>query len=287
MPSIPFKALRLGALSPFSKPIKYGKSKVSGSDLISYILHCRSGLMPGQPNLFAINYLTPPKLETSVISNTYIRSFQLQQKHFIRAPIGENYSESTLNKFTYEEYIPHDDEAYKLTILATYRQIFGNFHLMESEREIDLERKLRNGDLTVKEFIRRLAKSNFYKEHYFQSVTQQRFIELSFKHLLGRPPVDQIEIIRSIKLMHDEGFENYIDHLIDSSEYYQIFGDFIVPYQRCFDSPCGIKTSVFCNALKLNQSFATSDNAINYKSKENPGVSIMLNDLAECTTHPN
>ena len=51
----------------------------------------------------------------------------------------------------------------------------------------------------IRDFIRSLAKSQFYRTHYYENVNQQRFIELTFKHLLGRPPQSQEEIIKHNK----------------------------------------------------------------------------------------
>ena len=40
----------------------------------------------------------------------------------------------------------------------------------------------------MRDFVRGLAKSSFYKDRFFRSVAPQRGIELNFKHLLGRAP---------------------------------------------------------------------------------------------------
>ena len=105
-------------------------------------------------------------------------------------------------------------------------------------------------------------KSTFYKTHYFENVNQQRSIELIFKHILGRPPFNQEEIINSIEILSKEGLENHIDSLVDSNEYNQNFGEDTVPYQRCWNSPIGVKTSSFCNTIELSKGFARSDNTL-------------------------
>ena len=71
--------------------------------------------------------------------------------------------------FTFQEYAPFDDTSLDLAIIASYRQIFCNFKPMESERSIDAERRLRNGDITIREFIRTLANSEFYRYHFFEN----------------------------------------------------------------------------------------------------------------------
>jgi len=281
MSSIPFKALQMGALNLFSEKVAYGKSRVSGSKNVSYIMCSKSGVMPGQKNLFTSNHLTKPYLGAPVSANTYLRSFRVNQCNYLKNIQERYYCLKLDDEFTYDEYYPYDDEVYKITILASYRQIYGNLHAMESEKSIDLERRLRNGDITVKEFIRGLSKSVFYKKHYLDKVNQQRALELSYKHILGRPPIDQKEIIQSIEKMNQYGFDYYIDSLIDSKEYDDFFGDYIVPFQRCWNSPNGTKTSSFLNTARLTKGFAISDNSLNREAIElNHGGSILLKNLA-------
>ncbi len=55
-------------------------------------------------------------------------------------------------------------------IRAVYRQVLGNPHIMESERLTSSESRLRNGDISVRDFIREVAKSDFYRTRYFQSI---------------------------------------------------------------------------------------------------------------------
>ena len=164
--------------------------------------------------------------------------------------------------YRYTMFHPYSDDSLLIAINACYKQVFGNFNLMISERPVELERRLRNGDLPIREFIRQLAKSPFYRLHYFEQVSQLRCIELSFKHLLGRPPINREEINKQIKLIHDFGFNCHIDDLIDSAEYEEIFGSSIVPYERCWNSPSGIRTSTFINAIILKKAITTSDNTV-------------------------
>jgi phycoerythrin-associated linker protein len=76
-------------------------------------------------------------------------------------------------------------------IRAVYKQVLGNPHVMESERLTIAESKLCDGTITVREFVRAVAKSDFYRSRYFESCAPYRFVELNFKHLLGRAPLDQ------------------------------------------------------------------------------------------------
>lgn len=72
-------------------------------------------------------------------------------------------------------------------IWAAYRQIFGNDYVMNAERQTSSESLLRQGHIRVCDFVRALAMSELYKEKFFYSTQQVRFIELNFKHFLGIP----------------------------------------------------------------------------------------------------
>lgn len=52
-------------------------------------------------------------------------------------------------------------------IHAAYRQVFGNDHLMQSERLTSAESLLRQGDITVRDFVRILAQSELYRQKFF------------------------------------------------------------------------------------------------------------------------
>ena len=91
----------------------------------------------------------------------------------------------------FDQYNPDNAAALERVIAAAYRQVLGNLHPRESQRETSLEARLLNGEITVRDFVNGLAKSDFYKSNFFHSVGAQRGIELNFKHLLGRSPLNQ------------------------------------------------------------------------------------------------
>ena len=61
-------------------------------------------------------------------------------------------------------------------IHAAYRQVFGNAHIMESERVVSAESQLRGGNLSVRDFVRSLAKSAFYRSRFFDNCSRYRSI---------------------------------------------------------------------------------------------------------------
>lgn len=146
-------------------------------------------------------------------------------------------------------------------IRAIYKQVLGNPHIMESERLTTAESQFCNGTLTVREFVRAVAKSDFYRRRYFESCAPYRFIELNFKHILGRAPFDQAEISKHIQLCINEGYDAEIDSYIDSQEYQENFGDDVVPYYCGAKSQVGIKQVGYNRTLNLYQGYAGVDSA--------------------------
>ena len=169
----------------------------------------------------------------------------------------------------------------QMAIAAVYRQILGNDHLMNSERLTSAESLLADGSIPVREFVRAVAKSELYKAKFFYNNYHPRTIELSFKHLLGRAPYDEAEIVEHLDRYQNEGFEADIDSYIDSEEYVQNFGDNIVPYYRGFSTQRGQKTVGFTRMFQLYQGYANSDRA-----QGNTGSPRLTYDLARNIATP-
>jgi phycocyanin-associated rod linker protein len=146
-------------------------------------------------------------------------------------------------------------------IRAVYRQVLGNDYLMAFERLISAESLLRDRKVSVREFVRCVAKSELYKQKFFYSSFQTRVIELNYKHLLGRAPYDESEVIFHLDLYENEGYDAEIDSYIDSEEYQATFGENIVPYYRGFDFHTGARTVGFNRMFRLYRGYANSDRA--------------------------
>lgn len=148
----------------------------------------------------------------------------------------------------------------KVVIRAVYRQVLGNDYIMQSERLTSLESLLINGQLSVRDFVRAVAKSDLYKNKFLFSNFHTRVIELNFKHLLGRAPYDESEVIEHLDRYQTQGFEADIDSYIDSPEYDRYFGDAIVPYYRdLVTNGAGQRTVGFTRLFRLYRGYANSD----------------------------
>lgn len=161
------------------------------------------------------------------------------------------------------EWMPNASvEQQDLVIAAAYKQVFGNAHLMESERCQAAESQMRNGQITVLDFVRQLAKSERYRVLFFENYSNLRFIELNFKHLLGRSPETSNEISKHIQILNEEGFDAEIDSHIDSDEYFQAFGVAIVPYYRGYQTQVGKNITGFVHSFQLLRGASSSDKSI-------------------------
>ncbi|MCX5934441.1 MAG: phycobilisome rod-core linker polypeptide [Pseudanabaena sp. LacPavin_0818_WC45_MAG_42_6] len=147
-------------------------------------------------------------------------------------------------------------------IRAVYKQVLGNPHVMESERLISAESKLADRSITVREFVRAVAKSDFYRDRYFTSCAPYRFVELNFMHLLGRAPQDQTEVSAHIVRAVAEGYDAEIDSYVDSDEYQTAFGENVVPYNRGTSSTSNAKQIGYNRMFAIDRGAAQVDSAV-------------------------
>jgi len=126
-----------------------------------------------------------------------------------------------------------DPDASKVEVInAAYRQVMGNAYVMDSERQLVPESQFKLGEISVREFIRRIAKSELYQSRFFDACSRYRYIELAFRHLLGRAPASFQEMRVHAERLDTLGYEADIDSFLDSDEYQNTFGEYTVPYQR-------------------------------------------------------
>nr|YP_010196166.1 phycobilisome linker polypeptide [Gracilaria caudata]UAD83563.1 phycobilisome linker polypeptide [Gracilaria caudata] len=118
-------------------------------------------------------------------------------------------------------------------IKACYRQIF--------QRDIskayglnfkDLESQVKNGSLSIKEFIRCIGKSYIYRKQFVQPFVNSRVVELAFRHFLGRGISSLEEFQKYFAVLSSRGLDGLIDNMINSTEYADYFGEETVPYLR-------------------------------------------------------
>lgn len=118
-------------------------------------------------------------------------------------------------------------------IKAAYRQVF--------ERDItaiyafpgtEIESKLKGGQISMKEFVRRLGKSRLYLTLFYEPYSIARVIELAMRHFLGRGLSSLAEFQEYFAVITKGGLPKLVDTLVDSQEYSDYFGEETVPYLR-------------------------------------------------------
>ncbi|MEB3305988.1 MAG: phycobilisome rod-core linker polypeptide [Cyanobacteriota bacterium] len=159
-------------------------------------------------------------------------------------------------------------------IRAVYQQVLGRQYVMTSERLDGPESLFRRGYLSVREFVRQVAKSSLYKDRFFTSTNPYCFIELNFKHLLGRAPQNKAEMLHHFTILQEQGYDAEIDSYIDSAEYQTRFGEETVPYLHGWDYSAGQQGLQFSYMLQLTRGAAASikGDLSKNQSRLNPAV---------------
>jgi len=115
-------------------------------------------------------------------------------------------------------------------IEQAYRQIF--FHAFKVDREPMLEMQLRNGDITVRDFVRGLLLSRKFREGFYRCNSNYRVVEQVVGRVLGREVNGDQERIAWSIVIANQGLDGFVDTLINSAEYIENFGLDTVPFQR-------------------------------------------------------
>ncbi len=117
-------------------------------------------------------------------------------------------------------------------IQAAYLQVFHEQQMLKHNRQTYLESQLRNGHITVREFIRGLVTSGPFRTNNYNSNSNYRFVELCVHRLLGRDVHNERETQAWSIILATKGLNGFVDALLDGDEYSSNFGDDIVPFQR-------------------------------------------------------
>lgn len=158
------------------------------------------------------------------------------------------------------ERVPNlSEEELNTIIRAVYKQVLGNAYVMESEKAEIPESKFRNGELSVREFVRAIGKSNLYRSRFFETCPRYRFTELNYKHFLGRAPNSYDDMKAHSAILDAQGYEADIDSYLDSDEYQNAYGENFVPFYRGYKSQPGQTMVEFTHMFALLPGAAGSD----------------------------
>jgi phycobilisome rod-core linker protein len=123
-----------------------------------------------------------------------------------------------------------DREDQNFVIEAAYRQIF--FHAFRVDRDRTLESQLRDGQITVRDFIRSLCLSDTFTRSFYNLNSNYRVARHLVEKLLGRPTFGKAEEIAWSAVLMTRGVRGMVDDILNSQEYLENFGYDTVPYHR-------------------------------------------------------
>lgn len=123
-----------------------------------------------------------------------------------------------------------DSQDQKFLIEAAYRQIF--FCAFKADRDRTLESQLRDGQITVRDFIRSLCLSDTFTRSFYNLNSNYRVSRHLVEKLLGRPVHGRSEEIAWAAVIMTRGIKGAVDDILNSQEYLENFGYDTVPFQR-------------------------------------------------------
>ena len=154
-------------------------------------------------------------------------------------------------------------------INAVYVQVLGTAGYAGERNKVE-EIKLENGDISLREFIRQVARSKAFRRRYWSSLYITKAIEVIHRRLLGRPTFGRWEINGYFDTAARTGFYGVVDGILNSSEYNETYGEDTVPYER-------FVTATDRNARKvpgLNRPFDASAYANEFAQDKRPNVPV-------------
>ena len=157
-----------------------------------------------------------------------------------------------------ENWANSSDEDKSTIIRCVYQQVLGKQYVLKSDRLTGAESLFRTGYLSVRELVRAVAKSGLYRSRFFENTNPYHFIELNFKHLLGRAPQNKAEMLHHFTILQEQGYDAEIDSYIDSAEYQERFGEEVVPYLHGWDYSKGHEGRQFSWLMQLARGAAAS-----------------------------
>lgn len=148
-------------------------------------------------------------------------------------------------------------EERQTALCQIYRQVLER-QPYSFERKIlaKAEKDFLTDKIGVKRFLSELGHSDVYLNAFYHNSSNMKFLELCFKHFLGRAPLGQEEIKHYCDIMMYEGVAAMVTAILDSEEYRKAFGCFTVPYPRqlhCYESPKAYTESQLLNREHVGQ----------------------------------
>jgi hypothetical protein len=163
-------------------------------------------------------------------------------------------------------------EERQIALMQIYRQVLERIPYEAERRSIaKLEQDFLKDKIGVRRFLKALGCSDLYLETFYFPNSNFKFLDLCFKHFMGRAPLNQEELRHYDDILVKQGVKALIPAIMDSEEYRKAFGCFTVPYPReynYYESP-----EVFLESRILNEEhIGQSDRAISIRHWKQLGM---------------
>ncbi|MBD0269681.1 MAG: phycobilisome rod-core linker polypeptide [Cyanobacteria bacterium Co-bin8] len=125
---------------------------------------------------------------------------------------------------------------YQIYVQVLERQPYA----FERKQLVKAEDDFLHDKIGVKRFLKALGHSAVYLDEFYHGSSNLKFLELCFKHFMGRAPRDRHEMRLYCDILMRDGVQALITYMIDSEEYRKHFGCFTVPYspqEETYGSP--------------------------------------------------
>ncbi len=122
-------------------------------------------------------------------------------------------------------------EERRLALQQIYAQVLERQpYSFERKQLSKFEAEFLRNKIGVKRFLRELGHSEVYLNEFYYKSSNPKFIELCFKHFIGRAPSDAEEMRCYCDTLMRHGVKAMITALLDSEDYSHHFGCFTVPH---------------------------------------------------------
>lgn len=132
-------------------------------------------------------------------------------------------------------------EERQAALYQIYNQVLERQPYASERRQLAKpEKDFLKDKIGVKRFLKALGHSEVYLNEFYYSSSNLKFLELCFKHFMGRAPKSHAEMREYSDILMRDGVQELITKMIDSEEYRKHFGCFTVPHpyiEKVYESP--------------------------------------------------
>jgi phycoerythrin-associated linker protein len=148
-------------------------------------------------------------------------------------------------------------EERKAALYQIYQQVLERQPYASERKQLaQSEKEFLADKIGVRRFLKELGQSAVYLNCFYYKYSNLKFLELCFKHFMGRAPFNKEEMQIYCDILMNQGVAKFITALLDSEEYRKVFGCFTVPYPRRqvhYESPKAFLQSEILNHEHVGQ----------------------------------